>query len=146
METGKLIQFLNHCDICLVEIQRFLIHDNKPKEGWGFLCCLNVNAARDYCRSPETILQVRQSFLQKGLPSVADDGGIDFWIAIILVEKMQPHSNANQITETLRDCGFDFMSSCRALSKFFDITAWPPNVLIITKGEDRELENVICWP
>lgn len=146
MKTEELIRFLNQVHIPLIQIRNILVHDNRPKNEWGLLCCLMVDANKDYCYLTPLILEVRQTFLKNGFPAVADDSGIDFWMAIILIKNMRESSTVDQIAEELRDCGFDFMSACRALSLFFEnITIYPPNVLLITKNGE-ELTNVICWP
>ncbi|MEK7115245.1 MAG: hypothetical protein AAB847_02715 [Patescibacteria group bacterium] len=146
MDTSELTRFLNYCDLPLMHIKDILVHENKPQEKWGLLCCLFVNSIKNHCRSYDVVLKVRKALLDKNLPATADDGGVDFWIAIILINNMRESSTIDQIAEELRDCGFDFMSACKALSRFFEnITIYPPNVLLITKNEG-ELTNVICWP
>mgnify|MGYP001590913840 CR=1 FL=1 len=146
MNTEEFIRFLSDCKIHLMQIKDILIHENRPKNEWRLLCCFVVDAFKDLCWHNNLLLEARKAFLQKGFPAAADDGGIDFWMAIILIKNMKEHSDVNQIAETLKDYGFDFLSSCNALGRFFDITFCKPNVLMITKGEDRELENVINWP
>lgn len=146
METEELIHFLNQLGFPLIKIRDFLIHDNRPKNEWGLLCCLMLDAVQDYCYLNHLVLEAKQTFLQNGFPAVAENGGIDFWMAIVLIKNMRGSSTIDKIAEELRDYGFDFMSACKALSRFFEnITIYPPNVLLIAKDKG-ELTNVICWP
>lgn len=145
MDTEELIRFLNQIGFPLIKIKDILIHENRPKNEWGFLCCLMVDAIQDYCYLIPLVSEARQAFLRKGFPAAADTGGIDFWMAIILIKNMRASSRVDQIAETLKDCGFDFVSACKALCLFFDIKAFLPNILLITK-DGEELTNVICWP
>ncbi len=145
MNTEELTRFLIQVRIPLIQIKSILIHSNRPEREWGVLCGWVGCAAKNFCPYIILILEMRRFFLEKGFPAVADGGGIDFWCAIIIIEKLKERSDLEEIAEVLRDNDFDFMSSCQALSHFFDITAWPPNILLITKNEG-ELTSVISWP
>ena len=128
MDTKELILSLGEYRIHLMQIKDILIHENRPKNEWELLCCFVVDVFKDLCWHNNLLLEARRAFLQKDFPAAADDGGIDFWMAIILIENMKEHSDINQIAETLKDYRFDFESSCKALAIFFP------------------LENVISWP
>lgn len=128
------------------QIKDILIHEDCPPNTWGLLCQIIVAAGRYLYRDPYQALAQRAELLKDGFPATADEGGIDYWMAIEIISLFDKNISPKIPSLLLRNYKFDYESSYKALNHFFTLVLiTSPNKGICIDDTNQGQIEFIYW-